>query len=275
MVNESLRQELAALPRKPGVYIFRDEEGDVIYVGKAADLRSRVRSYFGSPRSLEGKTRRLAEQIAGLAYVVTGSEEDALLLEATLVKNHQPFFNVRLKDDKHYPYLKVDFQDPWPRVYIARRVEEDGACYFGPYASSSSVRKTLELIKKLFPWRSCAKVITGKDPRPCLDYYIHRCLGPCASLCTKEEYDRVIQQVVLFLEGKSGQVVKDLKKRMWEAAEAQDYERAAAVRDQLQAIERVTERQSLGLIRPGEMDVFGLAQTGGAIPLRGSPGPGG
>jgi len=263
MLKESLREELAALPRRPGVYIFKDAAGRVIYVGKAADLHSRVRSYFGSPHSLEPKTRRLVEQVAGLEFIVTESQEDALLLEATLVKRHQPFFNVRLKDDKHYPYLKIDLQDPWPRVYIARRVEGDGARYFGPYASASSVRKTLDLVKKLFPWRSCSKTITGKDPRPCLDYYIHRCLGPCASLCTKEEYERAIQQTILFLEGKSEQVVKELKRRMWEAAEALEYERAAALRDQIQAIERVTERQALGLTRPEEMDVFGLAQQDG------------
>src|SRR5918992_6351203 len=158
--------QLKALPAKPGVYIMRNAKGDVIYVGKAASLRNRVRSYFGAPRSLEPKTRRLVQQIDDFEYIVTGSEQEALILEATLVKQYQPFFNVRLKDDKHCPYLKVDLTDPWPRVYITRKVENDGARYFGPYASSSSVRTTLDLVNKLFPWRSCTKEITGTDALP-------------------------------------------------------------------------------------------------------------
>lgn len=241
---------------------MRGSQGDVIYVGKANSLRHRVRSYFGSPQSLEPKTRRLASQIADLEYIVTESEQDALLLEANLVKRHQPLFNVRLKDDKHYPYLKVDLGDPWPRVYITRRVESDGARYFGPYASASSVRKTLDLIKKLFPWRSCTKAITGKDPRPCLDYYIHRCIAPCAGYCSKEDYDHVIEQVVLFLEGKTDEVLKDLRQRMWAAAENQEYEQAAVLRDQIQAIEKVAERQVMSMTKPTDMDIFGLARDG-------------
>ncbi|MGH2369219.1 MAG: GIY-YIG nuclease family protein, partial [Chloroflexota bacterium] len=151
--------QLKALPAKPGVYIMRNAKGDVIYVGKAASLRNRVRSYFGAPRSLEPKTHRLVQQVDDFEYIVTGSEQEALILEATLVKQYQPFYNVRLKDDKHYPYLKVDLTDPWPRVYITRKVENDGARYFGPFASSASVRTTLDLVNKLFPWRSCTKEI--------------------------------------------------------------------------------------------------------------------
>jgi len=188
------------MPAKPGVYIFRDAKDRVIYVGKAAALRNRVRSYFGSMHGFEAKTRRLVEQIADIDFILTGTVQEALLLEATLVKRHQPFFNVRLKDDKHYPYLKIDLKESWPRVEITRRVLNDGARYFGPFASAGSVRRTLDLVKKLFPWRSCTKVITGEDPRPCLEYYIHRCIGPCASLCTKEEYDTVIEQTIMFLE---------------------------------------------------------------------------
>jgi excinuclease ABC subunit C len=145
---------------------------------------------------------------------VTASPQEALILEASLVKRHQPHFNVRLKDDKHYPYLKINVADDWPRVEITRRIQDDGARYLGPFASAGSVRKTLDLVKKLFPWRSCTKVITGKDPRPCLDFYIHRCIGPCASLCTKEEYGEVIRQVILFLEGRTDEVARDLRRRM-------------------------------------------------------------
>ena len=231
MVQEKFADQLKALPAKPGVYIMKDAKGEVIYVGKATRLKDRVRSYFGSPHSLEGKTRRLVAQIADFEFIVTRSEQEALILESTLVKQHQPFFNVRLKDDKHYPYLKIDLQDPWPRVYITRKVESDGARYFGPYASSGSVRLTLDLVKKLFPWRSCTKTITGTDPRPCLDYFIHRCIAPCTAYCTKEEYDEVIRETVMFLEGKSNEVVKSLKQQMEDASESLAFERAALFRD--------------------------------------------
>jgi excinuclease ABC subunit C len=253
-------EQLARVPAAPGVYIMRNAEGQVIYVGKAANLRSRVRSYFGSPLSMEGKTRALSEAIADFEYVLTHTEQEALHLEAELVKRHQPLFNVRLKDDKHYPYLKVDLADPWPRVYITRRVEKDGARYFGPYANAGSVRRTLDIVNKLFPWRSCTKQITGTDPRPCLDYFINRCIAPCTSYCTKEEYDEVIRQVILFLEGRTDEVVRQLRREMADASERLDYERAARVRDQLDAIERVTERQAVASTKPADEDIFGLAR---------------
>jgi excinuclease ABC subunit C len=251
---------LAALPQRPGVYIMRNEKGDVIYVGKAASLRNRVRNYFGAPHSLEPKTLALVHQVADFEYIVTQNAQEALHLEATLVKRHQPFFNVRLKDDKHYPYLRIDVQNPWPRVEIARRVHNDGARYFGPYASASSVRTTLGIVKKLFPWRSCTKVITGTDPRPCLDYFIHRCIAPCTAYCTKEEYDEVIDQTLLFLEGKTGEVVKSLRRHMEDASEALNFERAALFRDQIKAVENVAEKQFVERIRPTDEDVFGLAR---------------
>jgi len=259
--SERLQAQVRALPNRPGVYIMRDGEGGVIYVGKAANLRSRIRSYFGSPHSFEPKVRRLVEQIADFEFIITDSAQEALILEATLVKRHQPFFNVRLKDDKHYPYLKIDLGNPWPRLEITRRVQPDGGSrYFGPYASAGSVRKTLDLVKKLFPWRSCTKAITGKDPRPCLDYYIHRCIAPCSGYCTKEEYDNVIRQVILFLEGRADEVVKELRQRMAEAAEGWEFERAAVLRDQIHAVESVTERQAMATTDFIDTDVFGLAR---------------
>ncbi len=251
---------LAALPQRPGVYIMRNAKGDVIYVGKAASLRNRVRNYFGAPHSLEPKTRTLAEQVADFEYIVTATAQEALHLEATLVKRHQPFFNVRLKDDKHYPYLRVDVESEWPRVEIARRVLTDGARYFGPYASASSVRTTLGVVKKLFPWRSCTKTITGTDPRPCLDYFINRCIAPCTAFCTKEEYDEVIRQTLLFLEGRTGEVVRSLRDQMETAATALQFERAAQFRDQIKAVESVAEKQVVERIRPTDEDVFGLAR---------------
>ncbi|QFG04353.1 excinuclease ABC subunit UvrC [Tepidiforma bonchosmolovskayae] len=261
-MSEKLRKQLAALPARPGVYIMRNAAGEVIYVGKAARLRDRVRSYFGSPHGLEPKTRALREQIDDFEYIVVSSPAEALLLEAALIKRHQPFFNIRLKDDKRYPYLKIDVQNPWPRVSITRRIENDGARYFGPYASAGSVRATLDLTKKLFPWRSCTKEITGRDPRPCLDYYIKRCIAPCTAYCTKEEYDEVIQQVILFLEGKADDVLRRLRKQMDDAAERLEFERAAQLRDQIRAIERTVERQHVATTRNEDADIFGLARDG-------------
>ena len=260
MTSNRFAEQLARVPLDPGVYIMRDAQGQVIYVGKAANLRNRLRSYFGSPMSMEGKTRVLSESIADFEYVVTHTEQEALHLEAELVKRHQPFFNVRLKDDKHYPYLKVDLTDPWPRVYITRRVAKDGGRYFGPFANAGSVRRTLDIVNKLFPWRSCTKTITGTDPRPCLDYYINRCIAPCTAYCTKEEYDEVIRQVILFLEGRTDEVVRDLKRQMKDASAAMEYERAARIRDQLQSIERVTEHQTVASTKRADEDVFGLAR---------------
>ena len=257
-----LAAQVRAIPKKPGVYLFRNARGEMLYVGKAADLSTRVRSYFGSPRSLEGKTRTLVGHVRDIEYLTTATEQEALHLEATLVKRHQPLYNVRLKDDKHYPYLKIDVDEPWPRVYITRRVERDGARYFGPYASAKSVRTTLNLVKKLFPWRSCTKTITGTDPRPCLDYYIRRCIAPCTGFCSAEEYRTVINQVILFLEGRTDMVLRDLKERMAQAAEQLEFERAALLRDQVKAVERVTEAQVTATTEEATIDVFGLAQDG-------------
>ena len=257
-----LAAQVRAIPERPGVYLFHNARGDVIYVGKAANLRSRVRSYFGAPHSLLGKTRRLSAAIAEIAYVTTNTAQEALHLEATLCKQHQPLYNVRLKDDKHYPYLKIDVDEPWPRVYITRSVQRDGGRYFGPYANAKSVRTTLDIVKKLFPWRSCTKTITGTDPRPCLDYYIRRCIAPCTSYCTPDEYAAVIDQVIHFLEGRADLVLRDLRTRMAAASESLQFEEAARIRDQIRAVERVGESQVIASTRDAEIDVFGLAQDG-------------
>jgi excinuclease ABC subunit C len=261
--KQPLIERVSALPNKPGVYIFRNEEGRVIYVGKAAALRNRVRSYFGSPRSMEPKVRALASSIAEFDYIVTNTAQEALHLEATLVKRHQPVFNVRLKDDKHYPYLKIDVQNAWPRVEITRRIESDGARYFGPYASASSVRRTLDVVKRLFPWRPCTEEVTGDRQRPCLDFFIGRCIAPCSGACSEEEYDEVIRQVILFLEGRTENVLRALRAQMDEASRNMQYERAAILRDQIRAIENVSERQVTAYARPTDEDVFGLARSDG------------
>ncbi len=262
VIPDRLRKQIEALPVRPGVYLMRNAKGAVIYVGKAARLRDRVRSYFGSPRSLEPKTRALRAEIEDFEYIVCANAGEALILEATLIKRHQPFFNIRLKDDKRYPYLKIDVQNPWPRVSITRRIAKDGARYFGPYASAGSVRSTLDLLKKLFPYRSCTKEITGTDPRPCLDYYIKRCIAPCTAYCTAEEYAEVIAQIVLFLEGKASDVLDRLGGQMDTAAKALDYERAAMLRDQIRAIERTVERQMLSTTKKEDIDIYGVAREG-------------
>jgi excinuclease ABC subunit C len=253
--------KLRALPAKPGVYLFKDKEGKVIYVGKAANLNSRVRSYFGAPSNLSSKIQRLVSKIQDFEFVVTNSEQEALILECNTIKKYTPRYNVRLKDNKTFPYLKIDINEDWPGVYITRRVQKDGARYFGPFASAGSVRKTLRLIKKIFPFRSCSKRIEGKDKRPCLDYYIHRCLGPCIGAVEKQEYHDVINQVILFLQGKQELILRELNTKMKAAAQQLQFERAAVLRDQIKAIEKVIEGQRIAITLQGEKDIIGLAQN--------------
>jgi excinuclease ABC subunit C len=254
-------EQLRVLPAKPGVYLFKDKEGKVIYVGKAANLNSRVRSYFGAPSNLSSKIQRLVSKIQDFEFVVTNSEQEALILECNMIKKYTPRYNVRLKDNKTFPYLKIDINEDWPGVYITRRVQKDGARYFGPFASAGSVRKTLRLIKKIFPFRSCSKRIEGKDKRPCLDYYIHRCLGPCIGAVEKQEYHDVINQVILFLQGKQELILRELNTKMKAAAQQLQFERAALLRDQINAIGKVIEGQRIAITLQGEKDVIGLAQN--------------
>ncbi len=236
---------LRAAPAKPGVYIMRGRSGSVLYVGKAAKLRNRLRSYFAKKANHPPKIRELVRRVVEFEYIVTESEQEALLLECNFIKQNKPPYNARLKDDKSYPFIKVDLTEDFPQVYITRTVKRDGSRYFGPFASASSVRRTLALLKKLFPYRSCTKTITGKDPRPCLDFYINRCVGPCVGAVDKEQYREVIDQVFLFLDGKADRVLKSLESRMLAASELLEFERAATLRDQIQAIEKVHEGQKV------------------------------
>lgn len=254
---------LKNLPTKPGVYVMKDNTGKAIYVGKAVNLRSRVRSYFQKPDGQQIKTRRLVALIDDLEYIVTASELEALILECTLIKKHRPFFNVRLRDDKNYLYIKITVNEAWPRVFTTRRVEQDGARYFGPYASAKSVRATLELLNRLFPYRTCDRTITGKDKRACLYLYIHRCLGPCIGVTTKEEYDQAVRQAILFLEGRHEGVINEIGRNMSAAAESLHFERAAALRDKLQAISRVTETQRVVSTSFADQDVVAFARADG------------
>ncbi|MCK4354405.1 MAG: excinuclease ABC subunit UvrC [Dehalococcoidia bacterium] len=260
MKSTQLEEQLRTLPTSPGVYLFKDEQGKVIYVGKAANLSNRVRSYFGASSSLSSKVQQLVLRLRELEFVITGSEQEALILECNFIKKYHPRYNVSLKDDKTFPYLKVAINEDWPGIYITRHFKDDGAKYFGPFASAGSVRKTLKLIKKIFPFRSCNKSINNSDRRPCLDYYIHRCLGPCIGAVSKQEYQEVINQVILFLEGKQELVLHDLRNKMRAAAQQSQFEKAALIRDQIQAIERVIEGQRIAITLKGEQDVIALAQ---------------
>jgi len=259
MTASYLTEQIRGLPASPGVYLFKDAEGNILYVGKAANLRHRVSSYFGAGQKLTPKLKRMMSKVADLEYFVTTSEQEALILELNLIKRHHPGYNVRLKDDKTFPYLKIDTGKDWPRVHITRRLEEDGGRYFGPFASARSVRQTLKLIKGIFPFRSCNRSITGTDSRACLEYHIGHCLAPCLGVVSRKEYAEVIKQVILFLEGKQERVAKQLKSQMNQAAEALDFERAARLRDQIQAVEQVVEGQRIATKVKGEQDVIAFA----------------
>ncbi len=256
---------LKALPAAPGVYLMKDEAGAIIYVGKAASLRSRVRSYFQTPAGKEPKVQVMVTRIADFEFIVTESVQEALLLENTLIKQHRPRYNARLKDDKTYPYIKIDPSEEFPQVYFTRRVLPDGARYFGPFASAGSVRKTMDLLKKLFPYRSCTKPITGADERPCLEYHIHRCVGPCIGAVDRAGYAEVMGQVLRFLEGDTDGVQRELTRRMREASDAQAYERAGLLRDQLRAIASVTENQKVVSERAEDADVVAVAADKGEV----------
>ena len=240
-----VEQRLQATPERPGVYLMKDARGTVLYVGKASVLRNRLRTYFGSPSAQANKTRRMMGHVHDFEYIVTDTEAEALILENTLIKRYKPRYNARLKDDKTYPYLKIDLNEEFPRVYITRRVAKDGAKYFGPFATANTVRKSMDLVKRLFPYRSCTKHITGTDPRPCLEYYINRCVAPCTGYASKEEYARVIDQVIMFMEGDTDSVTQDLEDNMALAAERLEFERAAVLRDRIKAVERVAEERRI------------------------------
>jgi len=260
-LNGLLTEQLKQLPTSPGVYLLKDTEGNILYVGKAANLHHRVRSYFGTQQKLTPKRQRMVARINDLDFFVTNSEQEALILECNLIKRYHPHYNVRLKDDKAFPYLKINLNEDWPRLHVTRRLEENGGHYFGPFASAKSVRQTLKVLKGIFPFRSCSKAITGSDLHPCLDYHLHRCPGPCIGAISQPEYAEVIKQVVLFLEGKQERVIQELKNKMKKAAETLDYEKAAALRDQIQAINRVIEGQKIATRVRGEQDVIAFASN--------------
>ncbi|MBM3189718.1 MAG: excinuclease ABC subunit UvrC [Chloroflexi bacterium] len=262
-IEERIELRLAGLPTKPGVYLMKDPDGRVIYVGKAAVLRHRVRSYFQKGASHSPKTERLVAEIADLEWIVTGSELEALILECELIKKYRPRYNVRFRDDKRYPYIKVSYAEDFPRVYTVRNMLRDGGRYFGPFTSSQAVHQSLELLRRLFPYRTCEREINGKDRRPCLYYHIKRCLGPCIGAASREEYRALIDRVCLFLEGKQEVLLDKLQAQMQREAEALRFERAAELRDQIAAITQIIERQRIVSGHLRDHDFIALARDDG------------
>ncbi len=252
-----LTAQVALLPDKPGVYLMRDQAGKIIYVGKAVNLKNRVRSYF-QQRGLSVKTEALVARIASFETIVTATEMEALILECNLIKKHRPRYNISLRDDKTYPFIKVTLNEAFPRVYATRRLEKDGAKYYGPYASAGAMHETISLLKKLFPLRSCRSM---DAQRPCLEYHIERCLAPCAGLVDQKTYMEMVKTVCLFLEGRSADVEKDLKRRMLAASDELKFEQAGRLRDQLTAVRQVMEKQNI-VTGAGDQDVLGLARLG-------------
>jgi excinuclease ABC subunit C len=265
-VTPKLKATLANLPNRPGVYLMRDNRGEVVYVGKAQSLRNRVRSYWQKQAiaPLEGhRIRNVVDRIADVEYTITDSVSEALLLEANLIKRYRPRFNVRLKDDKSYPYIKVTLSDDFPRIERTRKLAEDGSRYFGPYASASSVDESMNLVRRLFPFRTCTIDITDGEralARPCLLYHIKRCQGPCIQAVSKDDYRAQIDQIELFLEGRQETVARALTAEMKAASDRTDYEQAAMLRDKVRAIERTMESQKMAAFRRTELDLVGLAR---------------
>jgi excinuclease ABC subunit C len=260
MSRPKFAEILESLPTKPGVYLYKSAAGKVIYVGKAVNLRARVRSYFHQSTQHAPKIRRLVEEIVDIEFIVAGSELEALLLENNLIKKHQPRYNVRLKDDKRYPYIKVHWQDPFPRVTTTRHILDDGARYFGPYTAAAAAYQTLDLVRKIFPYLTCTRTITGQDERACLYYHIGRCAAPCIGVVGQQEYRAIIQRLCDFLSGHTETVVADLERQMQVSAEALDFEKAALVRDQLRAIEHVVEKQKIMSPDMTDHDVVAFAR---------------
>lgn len=255
-----LAEKLQSLPERPGVYLMKNGAGEVIYVGKAVSLKHRVRSYFHAPQNLSSKVRAMMTHVADLETIVTANEIEALILECNLIKEKEPWYNIRLKDDKNYPYLKVT-TEKFPRVLVVRRVVKDGARYFGPFTNAQAVRETMKFLRKLFPIRTCSLDLSGElNFRPCLLYHIGRCGAPCAALQDETAYNQLIDEVSLFLEGRQERLIPDVRRKMEEASAHLEFERAARLRNQLRALEQVVSKQKVISTEQEDQDVIGLAR---------------
>ncbi len=260
--HDPLAERIRLLPDRPGIYVFKDAAGRVLYVGKAQSLRKRAGSYLA--RDHEPRLAAMVAEAADVEFVATDTNAEALLLENTWIKRRKPRYNILLRDDKTYPYLKLTMRDPYPRLAFTRRVRDDGAEYFGPFLPGGLARKAIKLVQKLFQVRVCDLEIDGSLPRPCLYYDMHRCLGPCvAGLTTRGAYDEAVEQARLFLAGRGDQLVKRLKREMWEASEALDFERAARLRDAIGQVEAISQRRKLSSVEGDDVDVYGVWVAGG------------
>ncbi len=263
-ISEKLQGILATLPAKPGCYLMKNSDGTIIYVGKAISLRNRVRSYFHADSGHDAKTRRLVREIANIEWILVGSELEALILEMNLIKKHRPKYNVRLKDDKRYPYIKIHWADPFPKVTVTRQMVEDGSRYFGPYTSAWAVYQTLDVLRRIFPYLTCDRVITGQDKRACLYYDIKLCTAPCIGVIDQTGYRQMISDLMDFLSGHSEGIVTRLQAEMQKASDDMRFEKAAALRDQLQAVETIIERQKIVFATDYlDSDVLAMARSDG------------
>src|SRR5213596_247983 len=263
MPSERVSEQLKNLPTKPGVYLFRDEKGQILYVGKAKSLRPRVRSYFQARGRDRPTITQLPERVEDVEVIVTGTEVEALHLEQNLVKRHRPPFNVRLRDDKSFPYIAVTVEDDYPRVMFTRERHRSGVWYFGPYANAKKVRETLDVLNRVFPYRPCEGPKPGRHSGiPCLDYHIDRCLAPCVGYVTREDYRAIIDGVIEFLSGEVRPIQRVLERKMQEAAADERFEEAARYRNRLFAVQHLAERQAADRRQVGTIDVLGLALDG-------------
>jgi excinuclease ABC subunit C len=264
----TLDEKLKNLPASPGVYIHKNADGKIIYIGKAKSLKNRVRQYFQSARNQDAKTRELVKRIADFEFIVVDSEVEALVLEANLIKKHKPRFNIMLKDDKSYPHLKMT-NEPFPKVVITRKILRDGASYYGPFLPAALARRTLDLINRAFQLRTCDIEINGKLPRPCLEYHLKRCLAPCVKeLCKPDEYAEAARDVKLLLEGKNKELADELQERMWHFAENQNYELAAKYRDLHKTVLELGEKQKMALTADLDVDIFGFYREKNLLALQ-------
>jgi excinuclease ABC subunit C len=263
-ISEKLQGILATLPAKPGCYIYRNAEGTIIYIGKAISLKNRVRSYFHADSSHDSKTRRLTREIVDIEWILVGSELEALILEMNLIKKHRPKYNIRLKDDKRYPYIRIHWNEPFPKVTVTRQMIEDGSRYFGPYTSAWAVYQTLDALRRIFPYLTCDRDITGLDKRACLYFDIKLCIAPCIGSASQEGYRQMISDLMNFLSGHSEEIVTRLESEMLKASEEMRFEKAAALRDQLKAITTIIERQKIVFASDyKDSDVLAMARTDG------------
>ena len=263
-----LKDLVQHLPTRSGVYLMKNSRGDIIYIGKARVLFDRVRSYFQKSGDLSPKTQLMVSQVADIETIVTKSELEALILESNLVKRHRPQFNIVLRDDKHYPYLRFPIRDRFPRLSIVRRVKKDGALYFGPYVPAGALRQTIKVIRKVFPLATCTIDIDGSADRACLEFEIKRCMAPCTGNQTREEYHQIVKQVRLFLEGRDSELIEGLESEMLMAANQEHFEEAARLRDQIHNIKRTLEKQRVAQIGPVDQDVIGMARMGPALDIQ-------